>query len=167
MAERLVKKSGVGNEASPATDALPVICEESLIEESHSARAGDQSSCGPTAAATGNTASLRGSNRYAGSPRLTSKQVATRFADLEEEKATRLSELLRHYAFRLFLRGAIQKGQGFAPQEATQYLKRSQSRECAESLVRLGLAERSSRSCYRLVWGREELWRNAGVVRSA
>lgn len=72
--------------------------------------------------------------------------------DLEEEKATRLSELLGHYAFRLFLRGAIQKGQGFAPEEATKYLKRSQSRECAESLVRLGLAERTSRSCYRLLW---------------
>jgi len=72
--------------------------------------------------------------------------------DLEEEKATRLSELLDHYAFRLFLRGAIQKGQGFAPEEATQYLKRAQSRECAESLVRLGLAERISRGRYRMLW---------------
>jgi len=72
--------------------------------------------------------------------------------DLEEEKATRLSELLGHYAFRLFLRGAIQKGQGFAPEEATQYLKQSQSRDCAESLVRLGLAERTSRARYRLLW---------------
>ncbi len=72
--------------------------------------------------------------------------------DLEEEKATRLSKLLGHYAFRLFLRGAIQKGQGFAPEETTQYLKRAQSRECAESLVRLGLAERTSRGRYRLLW---------------
>jgi hypothetical protein len=72
--------------------------------------------------------------------------------DLEEEKATRLSELLGHYAFRLFLRGAIQKGQGFAPKEATQYLKHAQSRECAESLVRLGLAERTSRGRYRMLW---------------
>jgi len=72
--------------------------------------------------------------------------------DLEEEKAARLSELLGHYAFRLFLRGAIQKGQGFSPEEATQYLKRAQARECAESLVRLGLAERTSRGRYRLLW---------------
>jgi len=72
--------------------------------------------------------------------------------DLEEEKATRLSELLDHYAFRLFLRGAIQRGQGFAPEEATQYLKRAQARECAESLVRLGLAGRISRGRYQLLW---------------
>ena len=71
---------------------------------------------------------------------------------LEEEKAAHLSELLGHYAFRLFLRGAIQKGQGFAPEEATQYLKRPQSREYAESLVGLGLAERTSRGRYRLRW---------------
>lgn len=72
--------------------------------------------------------------------------------DLGDEKAARLSELLGHYAFRLFLRGAIQKGQGFAPEEATQYLKRSQCLECADSLVRLGLAERTSRTRYRLLW---------------
>ena len=72
--------------------------------------------------------------------------------DLDEEKAARLSALLGHYAFRLFLRGAIQKSQGFTPEETTQYLKRAQSRECAESLVRLGLAERISRGRYRLLW---------------
>src|SRR5215471_19504394 len=72
--------------------------------------------------------------------------------DLAEEKASGLSALLGHYAFRLFLRGAIQKGQGFAPEEATQYLKRAQSRECAESLLRLGLVERISRGHYRLLF---------------
>jgi hypothetical protein len=72
--------------------------------------------------------------------------------DLDEEKTVQLAELLDHYAFRLFLRGAIQKSQGFAPEEATQYLKRAQARECAESLVKLGLAERTSRSRYRLRW---------------
>ena len=72
--------------------------------------------------------------------------------NLDEERATRLTELLGHYAFRLFLRGAIQKGQGFAPEEATQYLKRAQSREYAESLVSLGLAERLSPGRYRLLW---------------
>ena len=72
--------------------------------------------------------------------------------NLDEEKAARLAELLDHYAFRLFLRGAIQKGQGFAPVETTQYLKRAQSREYAESMVRLGLAERMARGRYRLLW---------------
>jgi len=72
--------------------------------------------------------------------------------DLEEETAERLSEQLGHYAFRLFLRGAIQKAEGFAPEEATQYLERAQSKACAESLVSLGLAQRLSRGRYRLVW---------------
>jgi hypothetical protein len=72
--------------------------------------------------------------------------------DFDKERAARLAALLDHYAFRLFLRGAIQKSQGFAPEEATQYLKRVQARECAESLVRLGLAARTSRGRYRLLW---------------
>ena len=70
--------------------------------------------------------------------------------NLEEETAEQLTELLRHYPFRLFLRGAILHPQGFAPQEATQYLKRAQSRTYAESLVKLGLAERMLRGHYRL-----------------
>jgi hypothetical protein len=72
--------------------------------------------------------------------------------DLEEEKALQLAQLLRHYAFRLFLRGAIQRCAGFAPEEATQYLKRAQSKEYAESLVALGLAEATSPGRYRLRW---------------
>ena len=72
--------------------------------------------------------------------------------NLEEEAAQRLSEQLGHYAFRLFLRGAIQKGEGFAPEEATQYLERAQAKACAESLVGLGLAEPLPRGGYRLVW---------------
>jgi hypothetical protein len=72
--------------------------------------------------------------------------------NLEEETAARLSEQLRHYAFRLFLRGAIQKGEGFAPEEATQYLERAQAKEFAESLVSLGMAERLPRARYRLIW---------------
>ena len=71
--------------------------------------------------------------------------------NLEEETAERLSELLGHYAFRLFLRGAIQNSEGFAPEEATQYLKPAQAKACAESLVGLGLAEPLPRGCYRLV----------------
>jgi hypothetical protein len=72
--------------------------------------------------------------------------------NLGEEAAQRLSKQLGHYAFRLFLRGAIQKAEGFAPEEATQYLARAQAKACAESLVGLGLAERLPRGCYRLVW---------------
>jgi hypothetical protein len=72
--------------------------------------------------------------------------------NLQEEAAARLSEQLGHYAFRLFLRGAIQKAQGFAPEEATQYLERAQAKACAESLVGLALAERLPRGCYRLLW---------------
>jgi len=72
--------------------------------------------------------------------------------NVEEEAAQRLSQQLGHYAFRLFLRGAIQKAEGFRPEEATQYLERAQARACAESLVGLGLAKRLARGCYRLVW---------------
>lgn len=71
--------------------------------------------------------------------------------DIAEEIAERLSERLRHYAFRLFLRGAIQLAGGFAPERATRYLTRMQSKECAEFLEDLGLAERVSGNRYRLV----------------
>jgi len=69
---------------------------------------------------------------------------------LDERVAERLSELLGHYAFRLFLRGAIQKPEGFLPVETTRYLTQEQSAEYAESLVELGLAEKSPRPRYRL-----------------
>jgi hypothetical protein len=72
--------------------------------------------------------------------------------NLEEEIAEQLSELLGHYAFRLFLRGAIQKAERFAPEETTQYLERDQAKEFAEFLVGLGLAEQLARGCYRLSW---------------
>jgi len=72
--------------------------------------------------------------------------------ELEEETAKRLSELLGHYAFRLFLRGAILHPEGFASEEATRYLKRAQSKAYAESLVKLGLVERASPGRYRLLW---------------
>jgi hypothetical protein len=71
--------------------------------------------------------------------------------NLDEETVERLTELLGHYPFRLFLRGAILHPEGFAPQETTQYLKPAQSRTYAESLVTLGLAERMSRGRYRLL----------------
>ena len=72
--------------------------------------------------------------------------------DLDEEKAARLAERLGHYAFRLFLRGAILHPAGFALEEATRYLERARAREYARVLVGLGLAERISRGRYRLLW---------------
>jgi hypothetical protein len=72
-------------------------------------------------------------------------------ADIPDEIADRLSERLRHYAFRLFLRGAIQHPDGFSPEQATRYLRRAQAKECADFLTGLGLAERVSRGCYRLI----------------
>jgi hypothetical protein len=72
-------------------------------------------------------------------------------ADLPEETAEALSERLRHYSFRLFLRGAIQQSGGFVPRQATRYLKPSQARECADVLASLGLAERLPRGRYRLI----------------
>ena len=71
-------------------------------------------------------------------------------AQLEERIAARLSEWLGHYAFRLFLRGAIQKPEGFLPVETTRYVALEQSTEYAEALVELGLAEISSRGRYTL-----------------
>lgn len=71
--------------------------------------------------------------------------------DLEPETAAAISERLSHYAFRLFLRGAILKPEGFAPSETTRYLKPAQSKSYAESLIALGVAERIGRGRYRLI----------------
>jgi hypothetical protein len=63
----------------------------------------------------------------------------------------RLARKLDHYAFRLFLRGAIQRPDGFAPREATRYLNEEQAEEHAEELLRLGLGERLADGRYRLL----------------
>jgi hypothetical protein len=70
--------------------------------------------------------------------------------DLEPEKADWLAGWLGHYAFRLFLRGAIQKPEGFAPREATRYLTATQAKAYARVLVDLGLAARLPQGRYRL-----------------
>jgi len=62
-----------------------------------------------------------------------------------------LAERLRHYAFRLFLRGAILRPAGFSPGEATRYVPAARARAYAEDLVGLGLAERRPRGRYRLL----------------
>jgi len=70
---------------------------------------------------------------------------------LDPACAEALCRRLDHYAFRLFLRGAIQRPEGFAPSAATRYLSPEKAREHAELLVGLSLAERLPRGRYRLV----------------
>src|SRR5512139_3845363 len=62
-----------------------------------------------------------------------------------------LLERLAHYAFRLFLRGAILRPDGFGPGQATRYLPPEKARAAAEDLVALGLAARLARGRYRLL----------------
>lgn len=71
--------------------------------------------------------------------------------DLDGARAERLSERLSHYAFRLFLRGAILAGGPFRPAEATRYLAAPAAARMAGELVRLGLAEPAGRGRFRLV----------------
>jgi hypothetical protein len=72
--------------------------------------------------------------------------------DLGCETADQLAECLGHYAFRLFMRGAVQRPEGFAPKEATRYLTATQAKEHAQALVGLGLAAALPRGRYRLLW---------------
>ncbi len=72
-------------------------------------------------------------------------------ADLDSDTADRLSDLLGHYAFRLFLRGAIRKSEGFLPKESTRYLTAAQSKAYAAAMVDLRLAAKSPRGRYRLL----------------
>jgi len=62
-------------------------------------------------------------------------------SDLDALRTERLARLLDHYAFRLFLRGAIQRAAGFAPEETTRYLTSEQAHAYAARLSELGLAE--------------------------
>ncbi len=71
--------------------------------------------------------------------------------DLDGPAADRLAEKLSHYAFRLFLRGALQCGPTFDATEATRYLAGHKAREQAETLVELGLAVHEGGSRYRLL----------------
>ena len=71
--------------------------------------------------------------------------------DLDGEAAERLGELLGHYSFRLFLRGAIQRRGDFAPGEATRYLTTGQEKALADALVELGILVRTPRDRYRFV----------------
>jgi hypothetical protein len=71
--------------------------------------------------------------------------------DFDTAGRERLARSLDHYAFRLFLRGAIQRPEGFRPAEATRYVDGPAARAMAEELVALGLAGRAGRARYRLL----------------
>lgn len=70
---------------------------------------------------------------------------------LPEDALVAIAARLHHYAFRLFLRGAILAPAGFLPTEATRYLAAEPARAMAEDLVTLGLAERRGGGRYRLL----------------
>ena len=65
--------------------------------------------------------------------------------------AERLSLQLGHYAFRLFLRGAILRPDGFRAPEVTQYVSSATAKRFARTLQELGLLRELSPGFYRLV----------------
>lgn len=71
--------------------------------------------------------------------------------DFDDAAAERFSMLLRHYAFRLFLRGAIQRPDGFAPDAATPYVNGPVARRFADALVALGIGRQRPDGRYQLV----------------
>jgi hypothetical protein len=71
--------------------------------------------------------------------------------DTTEDVKEQLAHHLGHYAFRLFLRGAMREPEGFLPGRTTRYVGADEARTMAEGLRMLGLAERISRGRYRLV----------------
>jgi len=70
--------------------------------------------------------------------------------DLPEPAQERLARRLHHYAFRLFLRGAIQRREGFAPPEATRYVAAEEAEAMARELVDISLADRLPDGRFRL-----------------
>jgi hypothetical protein len=62
----------------------------------------------------------------------------------------RIAERLAHYAFRLFLRGAILARGPFRPEDATRYVDAARAGRMAVELVRLGIAEPAGGGRFRL-----------------
>ncbi|AGC44921.1 hypothetical protein MYSTI_03615 [Myxococcus stipitatus DSM 14675] len=71
-------------------------------------------------------------------------------ADVRGPRAEQLVDRLGHYAFRLFLRGAILRQGSFTPMEATRYLEPARATDFAEDLVAMDLAVREPEGRYRL-----------------
>ena len=72
-------------------------------------------------------------------------------ADISSETADAFTERLGHYAFRLFVRGVIHHGDGFAPAEATSYLSAAQAQTFTQTLVTMGMVAADGRDRYHLV----------------
>ncbi len=72
-------------------------------------------------------------------------------ADVPEERAERIAARLSHYAFRLFLRGAILAGGPFLPADATHYVGAADADRMAAEAAELGLLEPAGRGRFRLV----------------
>jgi hypothetical protein len=70
---------------------------------------------------------------------------------LPEDRLEAIAQRLQHYAFRLFLRGAILAPADFLPSEATRYLAEEPARAMAEDCVAMGLTERRPSGRYRLL----------------
>ncbi|HSM94222.1 MAG TPA: hypothetical protein VLT47_15200 [Anaeromyxobacteraceae bacterium] len=70
---------------------------------------------------------------------------------LPRERLDAIAARLHHYAFRLFLRGAILHREGFTPEQATRYLPADGARALAEGCVADGIAERRPGGRYRLL----------------
>jgi hypothetical protein len=68
-----------------------------------------------------------------------------------EAQQQRFVEALRHYAFRLFLRGAIQHPEGFTPDETTRFLGGAAARAMCRLLLELGLARNDADGRHRLL----------------
>lgn len=71
--------------------------------------------------------------------------------NLPARRLDAIAARLNHYAFRLFLRGAILHRDGFTPEEATRYLPADGALELAEGCVAEGIAERRPGGRYRLL----------------
>jgi hypothetical protein len=82
-------------------------------------------------------------------PRLSAPDLPFQ-VDLPEDALARIAERLGHYAFRLFLRGAILARGPFRPEEATRYVDAALAGRMAVELVRLGLAAPDGAGRYRL-----------------
>ena len=72
-------------------------------------------------------------------------------ANVDDDVIERFLGLLDHYAFRLFMRGAILHPEGFVPEVATGYVTPARARAFAEALIELGLAVRIAPTRVRLV----------------
>jgi hypothetical protein len=70
---------------------------------------------------------------------------------LPPERLDAVADRLHHYAFRLFLRGAILRRGDFTPAQATRYLPAEGARELAEGCVADGIAARRPGGRYRLL----------------